>query len=234
MSDNYTGERGADLDEEIGRAGRGLAQTAPVLMSVVADQARRAADRGAAAAAEERAAQAQRASLTLQEAQTGYLHATAPGWASTASQEDLTSTWVAASGWRDRDPAAAHVTDSVEERLRRDWPQLAAAYDQARSDGLTPIAAMGRAVDERHPTVGADHALRQAGIHDERMATQHLATQDDPRTPLVDEKVEAATDYITDTQRALDLQHQARDTSPPTSTPPAAPLRREQQTTRTR
>lgn len=195
-----------DLDEEIGRAGRGLAQTFPVLVSVAADQARRSADRGAAAAAAERAAQERREALTLQEAQSGYLHATAPGWSSTASREDLTSTWVAASGWRHRDPAAAAVADSVEERLRRDWPQLAAAYDQARSEGMSQIDAMGRAVDERR---AGDPALRQAGLHDERLATQHLATQDDPRTTLVDEKVEAVREYVTDTQRALDLQANA-------------------------
>lgn len=213
-----------DLDEEIGRAGRGLAQAVPVLVSVAADQARRSADRGAAAAAAERAAQERREALTLQEAQSGYLHATAPGWSSTASREDLTSTWVSASGWRDRDPAAAAVADSIEERLRRDWPQLAAAYEQARVDGLSPIDAMGRAVDERQ---AGDPALRQAGVHDERIATQNLATQDDPRTPLVDEKIEGIKEYVTDTQRALDLQEQARSAAP-VKTAAAAGVQRQQ------
>lgn len=196
-----------DLDEAVSRAGAGLAQKLPIALSVLADQARRGEDAAAAAAAAARAQQRQDATLSLQEAQTGYLHASVPGWAEQAGKDDLANAWVAAAPWRGRDPAAAHVADTIEQRFAREWPDLAAAYDGARQQGMAPLEAMGRAVDQR---LTGDHALRQASLRDERLAEQHLGVQDDPGTPHVDEKVEAVRDFVHKTQRALEMQDQAR------------------------
>lgn len=87
--------------------------------------------------------------------------------------------WSATQAWRESDPAAKRASSLAEDRLRETRPAAMMRYDELRSQGLDPVAAMRQVVPllETNPRIG------EPGVRAGALAASVVDAQDVGRLP---------------------------------------------------
>jgi hypothetical protein len=205
-----------NAEDPVGQASSRIVQYVSLATMAAEALAQRAQQRTAAAAAtNDRAAAALRAQQTAARnaARLQWQPVLDPRRGADNSLGDAGLAWAASQAWRDVDPEAALASDRALERMRELRPDVMARFDRLTTDGLDQVEAMRRvapfldrpaarghggatrpelAVGDPEASVqaAADSATRAAGDQSAQSAGR-TAVVDDPRSPHVDERLDA-------------------------------------------